>query len=190
MKEVVVEQAERATPAASWPGPLHLLLLAGWCGLAAGELEVAVRVAQRSFGSTDRLYLMTRHFVWLVPVLNALLFLIVGALCALATWRWPRRGRWLAVRIILVGAVLPTLVLIGRGIYPVALLILAIGVAARLAPMLERAPSGSRRRLFLTSGPIAAAVLIQGGSRGTSSTTATSATAARSCSTNARIRAN
>ena len=88
----------------------------GWCGLAAGELEVAIRVAQRSLGSTDRLYQMTRHFVWLVPVINSLLFLVVGALCALAAWRWARRAGWLGLRLILVGAVLPALSLLGRGI--------------------------------------------------------------------------
>jgi arylsulfatase A-like enzyme len=161
--EAVVEQPQPATSTASWPGPFHVLLLAGCCGLAAGELEVAVRVAQRSLSSTDRLYLMTRHFVWLVPLLDLLLFLAFGALCALATWRWPLRGRWLSVRIILVGAVLPTLMLIGRGIYSVATLILAMGLAAWLAPRLERASAGSRRRLLVWPALVAGAILIQWG---------------------------
>jgi arylsulfatase A-like enzyme len=161
--EAVVEKPERATTTASWPGPIHVLLLAACCGLVAGELEVAVRVAQRSFRATERLYLMTRHFVWLVPLLNLLLFLAFGALCALATWRWPRRGGWLSVRIILLWAILPSLMLVGRGMYSLAILILAMGLAAWLAPTLERGAAGSRRRLLVWTALVAGAVLIQWG---------------------------
>jgi arylsulfatase A-like enzyme len=161
--EAVVGKAGRATSTASWPGPFHVLIFAGCCGLAAGELEVAVRVAHRSLSSADRLYVMPRHFVWLVPLLNLLLFLTLGALCALATWRWPRGGGWLGVRVILTWAVLPTLMLVGRGIYPLAALILAMGLAAWLAPRLEGASASSRRRLVRWSAPIAVAVLIQAG---------------------------
>ena len=56
-------------------GPVDVLILAAWCGLAAGELDVAVRIAHRALSSTQRLYLMTRHFVWLVPLVNLVLFL-------------------------------------------------------------------------------------------------------------------
>ena len=37
----------------------------------------------RSLSPTNRLYLMSRHFVWLTPLANLLLFLIVGVLLAL-----------------------------------------------------------------------------------------------------------
>ena len=70
-------------------GPVDVLVLAAWCGLAAGELEVAARIVNRALSSTQRLYLMTRHFVWLVPLINLVLFLGVGVLLALATRRWP-----------------------------------------------------------------------------------------------------
>ena len=73
-------------------GPLDVLVLSAWCGLAAGELEVAARVVNRAFGSTNRLYMMTRHFVWLVPLIDLVLFLGIGALLALATRRWPAAG--------------------------------------------------------------------------------------------------
>jgi arylsulfatase A-like enzyme len=139
------------------------MALAGWCGLAAGELEVAVRLAQRSLSSTDRLYLMTRHFVWLVPSLSLLLFLAFGVLAALAAWRWPRRGGWLGVRLILIAAVWPILLLIGRGIHPAALSILAMGLAVMLAPGLERASADWRRRLLPWAVLLAGAVLIQCG---------------------------
>ena len=115
-------------------GPLDVLILAAWCGLAAGELEVAARVAQRSLSSTNRLYELTRHFVWLVPVINMLLFLFFGAMWRLAARRWPRRAGWLGLRLILIGAFLPTLSLLGRGIHAGAWLILAMGLAACLGP--------------------------------------------------------
>ena len=102
--------------------------------------------------------MMTRHFVWLVPVINSLLFLAFGALCALATWRWPRRGGWLSLRLILVWAVLPTLLLVGRGIYAEAKVLLAMGFAvvsrpgagacpgrpSTMAPLVVRRPGGQR----------------------------------------------
>jgi hypothetical protein len=40
-----------------------VLALAIWCGLAAGWLEVGTRVLCKSVIGTNRLYLMTRHFV-------------------------------------------------------------------------------------------------------------------------------
>jgi arylsulfatase A-like enzyme len=138
-------------------------MIAGWCGLASGELEVAVRFARRALSSTDRLYLMTRHFVWLVPILSLLLFLALGVLTAMATWQWPRRGGWLGVRLILVAACLSILLLLGRGIHPAALSILAVGLAARVAPGLERASADWWRRLLPAAVLLAGAVLIQGG---------------------------
>lgn len=157
------EAIGRAGASARSYRPVDMLLLAAWCGLAAGELEVAVRVARRFLSSTDRLYMMTRHFVWLVPMLNALLFAALGGLCALAARRWPRRGGWLGVRLILLWSILPSVLLLGRGLYAEARLILAIGLAVCLGPMLERALLGRRRRLAWSFAAMLAAVSIQGG---------------------------
>ena len=90
-------------------GPVHLVVLAAWCGLAAGELEVAVRFLHRTFGSTHRLFLMTRHFVWLIPLVDLALFLAAGAMLALAARRWPRRAGWLGPRLFVALALLPAL---------------------------------------------------------------------------------
>ncbi len=65
-------------------GPLDVLVVSAWCGLAAGELEVAMRILSRSLSSTNRLYLMSRHFVWLVPLILLVLFLAMGVFLA---WR-------------------------------------------------------------------------------------------------------
>ena len=71
-------------------GPRYVLALAAWLGLAAGWLEVGTRVLCKSLVGNNRLYLMTRHFVWLVPLSNLLLFLVGGVVLAAATKLWPR----------------------------------------------------------------------------------------------------
>ena len=142
-------------------GPLDILLFSAWCALASGELEVASRVIYRSLSSTDRLYLMTRHFVWLVPLVNLFVFLALGLLLATATKIWPRRAGWLSVRMIVTWAVLPAFLVAGRGIYPEAWLILAMGLAIFVTPSLERHPAGTRRWLILTLPLLVAAVAIQ-----------------------------
>ena len=48
-------------------GPVDVFVLSVCCGLAGGLLEVAARVTCRSIDPTNRLYGMSRHFVWLVP---------------------------------------------------------------------------------------------------------------------------
>src|SRR4051812_4560653 len=57
------------------PGPSNVLILAGWCGLAGGLLEVGARVLCRWIDPTNRLYQVSRHFVWSAPLTYLLLFL-------------------------------------------------------------------------------------------------------------------
>ena len=59
---------------------MDVLVLSAWCGLAAGLLEVGTRVLCRAIDPTKRLYLMSRHFVWLTPLVNLLVFLGLGLL--------------------------------------------------------------------------------------------------------------
>jgi hypothetical protein len=49
-------------------GSRDVLLLAAWCGLVAGLLEVGLRVLLRWINPTGRLYQVTWHFVWLAPL--------------------------------------------------------------------------------------------------------------------------
>ena len=144
-------------------GPFHLVVLAAWCGLVAGELEVAARFLHRTFGSTHRLFLMTRHFVWLIPLFDLALFLAAGAMLALAARRWPRRAGWLGPRLFVALALLPALILAGPGIYAEAWLLLALGVASLVAPVLERQRDRWRRRLARTAPALLALVLLQAG---------------------------
>jgi arylsulfatase A-like enzyme len=144
-------------------GPFDILFLSAWCGLAGGELEVAVRVVPRALNLTHRLYFMTRHFVWLVPLVNLVLFIGVGVLLFLATRRWPRRASWLCPRLIIAGAVLPALVLASPRIYVEAWLLVALGLAVRTAPVLERDPARARRWLVLSGPVLLGLVLLQAG---------------------------
>ncbi len=125
----------------------EVFALSAWCGLAGGWLEVGTRVLSRSINPTDRLYLMSRHFVWLAPLSNLLLFLGVGVLLAMATKLWPRRGGWISLHLICAGALLPAFMVAGPRIYAAAWLVLALGVASRLVRWLARASTGSRRWL-------------------------------------------
>ena len=70
--------AARPSGVADRLAPLDLVVFSAWCGLAAGELEVIAQGAATNLSSTNRLYLMTRHFVWVVPLVDGLLFLGMG----------------------------------------------------------------------------------------------------------------
>ena len=128
-----------------------MLALAAWLGLAAGWLEVGTRVLSKSLVGTNRLYLSTRHFVWLVPLSNLLLFFIGGVLLAAATKLWPRLGGWLSPRLICAAAVLPALTLAGRQIYTWAWVVVAAGIATNAVRWFERADFRWRRWLLLSS---------------------------------------
>jgi arylsulfatase A-like enzyme len=128
-------------------GAVDLLVLSASSGLAAGELEVATRVVNRALGPAQQLYMMTRHFVWLVPLVNLVLFLGLGLLLVLANRRWPRRVAWWGPRLIITAALLPALALVSRKIYIEAWFLVALGIAFRTAPLLERHPAGARRWL-------------------------------------------
>jgi arylsulfatase A-like enzyme len=129
--------------------PVDVLLLAGWCGLAAGLLEVAIRVLLHSI-DPSRMYLMNRHFVWLIPLSNSLLFAGLGAVLALATKLLPRAGGWMSPRLVFFWAVFPLLMVVSTRIYPLAWVIVALGATARGASILERHPSGLRRSLIVS----------------------------------------
>jgi arylsulfatase A-like enzyme len=130
-------------------GSVDLITLSASCGLAAGLLEVGTRVLCRLINPTNRLYMLSRHFVWLVPLSNVLLFVCAGLILAVVTRLWPRRGLWLAVRFIAFWAVLPALIIAGPRIYPAAWVIVAAGIGSILAVLLERHAAIWRRRRIL-----------------------------------------
>jgi arylsulfatase A-like enzyme len=144
-------------------GPVDVLVLSAWCGLAGGLFEVGTTICVRNLIATTRGYLMSRHFVWLAPLSNLMLFAAMGLLLAAVTWLWPRRGGWLVPRFITFLAVLPVLMVTSTRLYPIAWTILAAGIASCIAQILEWNAPRIRRRLLLSFPGLLVLVLILAG---------------------------
>jgi arylsulfatase A-like enzyme len=143
-------------------GPLDVLVLAAWCGLAGGLLEVGTRVVCKLLPE-HRMYGMSRHFIWMGPLSSLLLISGVGLLLALATRCWPRRGAWLSARLAVFLAVLPVLFVVSSRIYPSAWVVVAIGISSRLVPIFERHPAEARRWLLWSFPALVSVVVILAG---------------------------
>ena len=153
------------TPGSSTPdldinrtGFFSLLFLTVWCGLIAGLLEVATIVLRKRVVDPDHLYKMSRHFVWLVPLSNLVVFLAIGLLMGCVILVWPRHGHWLFTRVLCAIAVLPSILVAFPQIYALAWLVVVLGMATRIVPVLERRRP-KFRRFVLVSLPAAGAVV-------------------------------
>ncbi len=103
---------------------------------------------------------MSRQFVWLIPVTNLCLFLALGlGLCAVIFVR-RRRGSWLALRLLCTLTLLPTAVMAVPQIYDWAWLLVSMGLATRLVPILEWHRAGFRRLVRVSLPVIAGLVAI------------------------------
>jgi arylsulfatase A-like enzyme len=122
----------------------HLLFLSFWCGLLAGPLEVGAIVLRKHAFDLNQFYGMSRHFVWLIPLTNLLIFFFLSPAFAILAL-CGRRGRWLAVRLLCALTLLPPLWTAFPRIYGAAGFILALGIAARSVSALERHGTGFRR---------------------------------------------
>jgi arylsulfatase A-like enzyme len=143
--------------AATRPAPFSFLALALWCGLVSGLLEVGITLVRKRLVDLNHLHWMSRHFVWLVPLTNLAIFLALGVVLSLVV-RWGRRGRWLAMRVLVALTLLPLFWASFPRIYsPVGLLVM-LGVAEQLVPALERHAAGFRR-LVRTSLPAVAGLV-------------------------------
>ena len=135
-------------------GAREVLAWAVWFGLSAGLLEVAARVLCRAIDPTRRLYLMSKHFVWLTPLATLVLYLVLGLLLAGLTRVWPRLGARLSLRLLCALAIQPMLMVAVPRILPAAWFILAWGIATRLVPLLESQPAKPRWFLLAWSIPV------------------------------------
>jgi arylsulfatase A-like enzyme len=124
-----------------------LIFVAAWCGLAAGLLEAGTRVLCRAIDPRQRLYVMSCHFIWLGPLANLAVFLGIGLLLALANRLAPRAAGWFGPRLICCCAVLPVLLAAEPRIYTSAWLVVAIGVAVNVVPIVQRHGSALRNWL-------------------------------------------
>jgi arylsulfatase A-like enzyme len=145
-------------PAKRLPVFLSRLLLSAWCGLVAGLLEVATIVLRKQAFDPDQLYKMSRHFVWLIPLANVVIFLTIGMLAAGIILIWPRHGHGLFTRVMCAMTVLPSMLVAFPRVYGLAWLVVALGLAARFVPLIER-HGRSFRRVVMVSFPAAVAVV-------------------------------
>ena len=90
-------------------GLVALLGLAAWCGTVAGLLEVVAVVVRKRFFDTNQLMGMSRHFTWLVPLTDLLIFLLVGLIGTLIVMLRPAGGRWAVARTLCALTLLPML---------------------------------------------------------------------------------
>jgi arylsulfatase A-like enzyme len=117
---------------------LDLLSLSAWCGLATGLLEVGTRVLCRAIDPTQRLYVMSRHFIWLGPISNVVFFLGMGIFLAGAIHFLPRAAGWFGRRLICTCTILPVLMAAWPWIYTWAWFFVAVGASLILVPIIER----------------------------------------------------
>jgi arylsulfatase A-like enzyme len=136
-----------STKQASRLSSTEVLAWSVWLGLAAGMLEVGMRVLCRAIDPTHRIYLMNKHFVWLTPLANMLLFFSVGLFLATITRCWPRLGGWLSLRLLIAVLIQPMLLIAWPAIFSAAWFLFALGIAARSAPWVET-QSAQRRKMF------------------------------------------
>jgi arylsulfatase A-like enzyme len=141
-------------------GPLDVLVLSAWCGLAGGLLEVGTRVLSRYIDPTNRLYVLSRHFLWAAPLSTLAFFSGFGLFLALATKVWPNRGAWFATRIVCFWAVLPSLIVVSPQVYPTAWVILALGIASLMASVLDRHATWFRHWLLLSFPALLGSVVV------------------------------
>jgi arylsulfatase A-like enzyme len=155
---------DEAAPAASTEldsdriSVLQFVALAGWCGLSAGLVEVATTIIRKHTYDYNHLYWLSRHFVWLTPLVNLAIFLVLGLVFSVLLAFWRPRGRWLATRLLGTLTFLPPIWASSSRLYSVAGLVLAMGLAARLLPVLER-HARAFRRLVVVSFPVVAGLV-------------------------------
>ena len=151
--------AENAGPR-SIRGPRGLFLMTLWFGLLAGWLELGLVLALRAVNPHVSLDMLrtNRHFVWMIPVSDALIFGGVGLL--IASLARSRRLAWWTTLRLPIGLSFLTLLLTIEGLNVVGAITLACGLASIIGPWLERRAGAAFGRLVLVSLPAMAVGLI------------------------------
>jgi arylsulfatase A-like enzyme len=125
-------------------GSFAILALSAWCGLISGVLEVAITVVRKKYFDADRFYGMSAQFIWLVPLVSALFFSVLGVALSQAV-RWGASAQKIATRALATLALVPLFWAIFPRIYGAAGFLLMLGVALRLVQVIERHARGFGR---------------------------------------------
>jgi arylsulfatase A-like enzyme len=126
--------------------PPDALWIGAWFGVLAGLLELLVLAVRNQISGSVWLGMlrMNRHFGWMIPAADALIFLAAGLVVALVVRLVPGPGRWLAFRLPGFLAALALLLTV-NGLHAIAYL----SLAAALGHVLGRL-AGRHERPFLT----------------------------------------
>ncbi len=101
-------------------GSGSLLVVAAWCGLVSGLLEVGATVLRKQTVEVNQFYWTSRHFVWLVPLIDLAIFLGLGMVLSVTAWLSRRRLEGCSARVVGGLALLPPLLAAFPGIYGLA----------------------------------------------------------------------
>jgi arylsulfatase A-like enzyme len=117
-------------------GEFGYLRLALAAGLLTGLGETGLLLIKRF--ARDRFITVGEHSFWMAPIADGLLFVALAAVFLLLTRRLTpvRRDRWYAV--LLVGLSLMTMLTLWGRFYPVASMLLSLGIALRAAGLFSR----------------------------------------------------
>lgn len=125
-----------------------VVLMALGFGLVAGLLEVAAILAQDAIDPqvTVEMIRTNHHYPWMIPTSTAALFAAVGLALGLVALAWPRAASRSAPYLLGVPMFLGPLLAI-RGLYPIVCVLLAVGLAVRLASWVRPDDPRFRRAL-------------------------------------------
>jgi arylsulfatase A-like enzyme len=127
-------------------GPFDLLLMAAWFGLVTGLLELVLRSCWWSYDPAARLghHLMNRHYLWMIPVADLMIFGVGGLVLGWVARIWPKAALRLAAYL-LCGLAALDLILVIPGLHKVTSVLLACGLASLTAPLIAARPRLVRR---------------------------------------------
>ena len=131
-----------------------VMLLSIWFGLVTGLIELGFVYARSQFAgwSTLNALQLNRHFPWMIPLTNSVIFLSWGLVVAFLGQFWTQTGVELRVFLLSCPACLSLWLQIPR-LYPIAYIVLAIGLALWVACWVSLVPERFGR-LVRTSLPV------------------------------------
>lgn len=161
---------ERTSPGrltSSQPLP-PLFLLSIWFGVVAGLLELGLVYTRNQISGWSSLGALqiSRHFPWMIPLANLVLFLIWGLVVALLGRVWNVvRGRPSVFLLSFPACLAPLLML--PGLYRTAYLALAAALATWVVRLAWRFPGAFRRLVHVSLPPLFFASVLFAGWKGT-----------------------
>ncbi|WP_406700457.1 sulfatase [Singulisphaera sp. Ch08] len=140
-----------------WEGPL---LTITWFGFLTGWLELGLILSRLALVPqvSDTMVRINRHFIWMVPVSNVLIFAAIGLLIVPLAWILPKFTRWFTLRLPIALGTL-ALVLLIEGIYAISAIILACGIASVSGRWFQNRPRVFRQ-VIRVSFPVMAVGLV------------------------------